>query len=69
MNMTLFVERMRRWGLKGGLGILDQGLYSGANFVLGILLARWFSPEEYGAFSAAYSIFLLFSVAQVALIA
>jgi O-antigen/teichoic acid export membrane protein len=69
MNMTLFVERMRRWGLKGGLGILDQGLYSGANFLLGILLARWFSPEAYGAFSAAYSIFLLFSVAQVALIA
>jgi O-antigen/teichoic acid export membrane protein len=69
MNMTLFVERMKRWGLKGGLGILDQGLYSGVNFVLGILLARWFSPEIYGAFSAAYSIFLLFSVAQVALIA
>ena len=69
MNMTLIVERMRRWGLKGGLGILDQGLYSGANFLLGILLARWFSPEAYGAFSAAYSIFLLFSVAQVALIA
>jgi O-antigen/teichoic acid export membrane protein len=69
MNMSLFVEGMKRWGLKGGLGILDQGLYSGVNFLVGILLARWFSPEIYGGFSAAYSLFLLLSVAQVALIA
>ena len=69
MDVSLFMERMKRWGLKGGLGILDQGLYSGVNFLLGILLARWFSPEIYGSFSAAYSLFLLLSVAQVALIA
>ena len=69
MDVPILVEQMKRWGLKGGLGILDQGLYSGVNFLLGILLARWFSPEAYGGFSAAYSLFLLFSVAQVALIA
>lgn len=69
MDMSLYVKRIKHWGLKGGLGILDQGLYSGVNFLLGILLARWLSPAMYGSFSAAYSLFLLFSVAQVALIA
>jgi O-antigen/teichoic acid export membrane protein len=68
-NMKVTLERIRRWGLKGGLGILDQGLHSGANFLLGILLARWISPEMYGGFAASYSLFLLFSTFQVALIA
>jgi len=67
--MNLSLERLRRWGLKGGLGILDQGLYSGANFLLGIFLARWMSPEMYGGFAASYSLLLLFSTFQVALIA
>jgi O-antigen/teichoic acid export membrane protein len=39
------------------------------NFVLGILLARWVSPNQYGGFAVAYSIFLLISTLQVALIA
>ena len=68
-GLASFANTIYRWGLKGGLGILDQGLYSGVNFLLSILLARWVSPEMYGAFSAAYSIFLLISTAQVALIA
>lgn len=69
MDMTLFVERMKQWGVKGGMGILDQGLYSGVNFILNIIMGRWVSPEMYGGFSAAYSLFLLLSIAQVALIA
>jgi O-antigen/teichoic acid export membrane protein len=67
--MYMSVESVRRWASKGGLGILDQGLYSGANFILSVLLARWLSPEMYGGFSAAYSMFLLISTAQVALLA
>lgn len=66
---TRLASAIYRWGVKGGLSILDQGLYSGVNFLLGILLARWISPEMYGRFSAAYSIFLLISTAQVSLIA
>jgi O-antigen/teichoic acid export membrane protein len=31
-------------------------LYSGANFLINILLARWLPPEEYGAFTVAFSI-------------
>jgi O-antigen/teichoic acid export membrane protein len=47
------------WGTKGGLAILDYGLISGSNFVLGVLLARWLSPREYGAYALVFSLFIL----------
>ncbi|MBA2479533.1 MAG: oligosaccharide flippase family protein [Planctomycetes bacterium] len=43
---------------KGGLSVLDQGLFAGANFVINILLARWLAPNDFGAFTLSYSIFL-----------
>ncbi|HEV2397360.1 MAG TPA: hypothetical protein VGS27_10505 [Candidatus Sulfotelmatobacter sp.] len=54
-------QKLARWTAKGGLAILDQGLISGSNFLIGILLARWLVPAEYGAFSLAFSVFLLLS--------
>lgn len=54
-------KKLARWGTKGGLAILDQGLISGSNFLIGILLARWLVPAQYGAFSLAFSVFLLLS--------
>lgn len=54
-------RKAARWATKGGLAILDQGLISGSNFLIGILLARWLVPAEYGAFSLAFSVFLLVS--------
>ena len=48
-----------RWAKKGGLAALDQGLFSGANFLVNILLARWLAPKEYGAFAVALSVFYL----------
>ncbi len=65
----LYLNRAAHWAFKFGYGILDQGFYSGANFLLSILLARWISVEAFGAFSAVYSIFLLVATLQVALIA
>jgi O-antigen/teichoic acid export membrane protein len=56
MNMTL--ERIKRWGVKGGLSILDQGLFSGTNFIVSILLARWLPASSYGAFSFVFAIYL-----------
>jgi O-antigen/teichoic acid export membrane protein len=53
--------KFARWITKGGLAILDQGLISGSNFLIGILLARWLVPEQYGAFALAFSVFLLLS--------
>jgi O-antigen/teichoic acid export membrane protein len=46
------------WAGKGSLALLDQGLISGSNFLIGILLARWLVPEQYGAYALAFSIFL-----------
>ena len=68
-SMREAIKILKHWGAKGGLGVLDQAVFSGSNFFLGVLLARWTSPDTYGTFSASFSIFLLFSTFQVALIA
>ena len=47
------------WISKGILAVLDQGLIAGSNFLVGVLLARWLAPEQYGAYALAFSIFLL----------
>jgi len=49
------------WVGKGVLAITDQGLLSGSNFLLGVLLARWLTPNQYGAFALGFSIFLFLS--------
>jgi len=54
-------KKIVRWATKGGFAILDQALISGSNFLIGILLARWLIPAQYGAFSLAFSVFLLLS--------
>ena len=54
-------RKLGRWVTKGGLAIVDQGLISGSNFLIGILLARWLMPDSYGAFALAFSVFLLLS--------
>ena len=53
---------------KGSLAILDQGLISGSNFLIGILLARWLAPDQYGAYATTYSIFLLVTLLYQALL-
>lgn len=53
------IELPTPWAKSGAFAILDQALFAGANFLANILLARWLSPEQYGAFAVAYSAFLL----------
>ena len=48
-----------RWLKKGFWAVTDQGLFAGSNFILNILLARWLTPSEYGAFGIAFAVFLL----------
>jgi O-antigen/teichoic acid export membrane protein len=43
------------------MAILDQGAYSGSNFILNILLARWLTQGDYGAFSVAFTVVLFLS--------
>jgi len=56
------------WVAKGGLAIIDYGLISGSNFLLGVLLARWLAPEQYGAYALAFSIFVLVAFLYQALL-
>jgi O-antigen/teichoic acid export membrane protein len=56
--MNIWMNRLRSWSLRGGVAVMDQGLFSGGNFILNILLARWLSPVDYGAFSVAFAVFL-----------
>jgi O-antigen/teichoic acid export membrane protein len=51
-------QKLIPWAMKGGLAILDQGVFSGSNFVISILLARWMSAEQYGTYAVAFAIFL-----------
>ena len=46
---------------KGFLALLSQVLISGMNFVLSLLLARWLEASQYGAYTLAFSIFLVVS--------
>lgn len=47
---------------------MDYGLISGSNFLLGVLLARWLAPEDYGAYALAFSIFILIAFLYQALL-
>jgi O-antigen/teichoic acid export membrane protein len=47
------------WATKGALAIGDQTFFAGTHFLLNVLLARWLTPVEYGAFALAYSVFVL----------
>jgi O-antigen/teichoic acid export membrane protein/thymidylate kinase len=54
----------RSWLQKALLAVLDQGLISGSNFILAILLARWLRAEQYGAYALSFAIFVLCSFLQ-----
>jgi len=54
------------WLGKSFWSVLDQGLFSIANFAANILLANWLSKSAYGAFSVAFSYFLLLAIFHTA---
>ena len=53
------IDRIRRLLRRFGWGFGDQALSSLENFLLGILVARAVGAEEFGAFSLAFSTYLL----------
>ena len=59
MSRKFITGKLIPWMMKGGLAVLDYGLISGSNFLLGILLGRWLSPDHYGSYALAFSIFIL----------
>lgn len=62
------VPQIRSLVYKGGIAITDQGVFSGSNFVLNILLARWLSDSDYGLFVLIYSLIIFISGFHNALI-
>ena len=60
-RVGLGISRLRHWGLKSSLALLDQGLFSGSGFLVNLLLARWLGPASYGAFAVAFAVFLFIS--------
>jgi len=54
-------ERLRFWGIQSTVSLLDQGLTSGAGFVLNLFLARWLTSEGYGIFALAFASLLFIS--------
>src|SRR5437763_14425678 len=58
------IANIKRWAGKGSLALIDQAFISGSNFLVSILLARWSSAPEYGAFAVAFAIFFLLSQFQ-----
>jgi len=51
-------QKLIPWAMKGGLALLDQGVFAVSNFVISILLARWLSPEQYGMYAVAFAVLL-----------
>jgi O-antigen/teichoic acid export membrane protein len=47
---------------------MDQGLFAASNFTLTVLLARWLTIEDYGAFTVAYAVFWFFGSFHTALL-
>jgi O-antigen/teichoic acid export membrane protein len=56
------LRRLVPWAAKGGFALVDQGLISGSNFLVSILLARWLARDQYGAYAVAFGIFVLLAV-------
>ncbi|MBD3391122.1 MAG: hypothetical protein GF418_03615 [Chitinivibrionales bacterium] len=66
--MSTRTARALSWANKGLWTVLDQGLFAGSNFLMYILLARWLNPTEYGAFTVAFTVFLLVGTAHTGLL-
>jgi O-antigen/teichoic acid export membrane protein len=60
--------KLMPWVSKSGFALADQGCISGSNFLLSILLARWMSATDYGAYALAFSIFILLSLTYMSMV-
>jgi len=64
---TLF-RKFLPWARQGTLTIIDQGLISGSNFLISVLLARWLTAEQYGGYAIAFGFFVLLQLVYQSLV-
>jgi O-antigen/teichoic acid export membrane protein len=57
-TLEMIPDQLRSWGIRSGISILDQGLTSGAGFLLNLFLARWLASDAYGAFAVTFATLL-----------
>ena len=58
-RIASYIKRYRGLVMKVSSALTDQAVFAGSNFTINILLARWMSPNEYGAFVLAYAWWIL----------
>lgn len=59
-----WLDGLATWTTRGFWAIADQALFATSNLIINVLLARWLSPREYGAFVTGYVVLLLVGVAH-----
>src|SRR6202140_2571841 len=57
-----------RWLGRGTWAVTDQGMFALTNVALNVLLGRWLTSDQYGAFAVGYSLFLLIGAFHTALL-
>jgi O-antigen/teichoic acid export membrane protein len=62
------VRQHRQWLSKGFWAVTDQALFALTNFTVSVLLARWLSKSDFGAFAVAFSVLLLMGTVHGALL-
>ena len=63
-----WMDGLAYWTTRGFWAVVDQALFAISNLIVNVLLARWLSPREYGAFVTAYVVLLLVGVAHSSLL-
>lgn len=59
---TISLRRQNRWFVwvvKSSLAVFEQALIAGSNFLLNVLVARWLTAEQYGAYAVAFAVYAL----------
>lgn len=64
---------LRRFDLRGkaatgSFALADEFLFAASQLILNVALARWLTPLDYGAFTIAYTAFLLLGTAHTSLL-
>jgi O-antigen/teichoic acid export membrane protein len=59
---------VRRWVAKASWAVADQAFFALSQFAMSIMLARWLTPPEYGAYAMVYGVFLFIASLHTSLL-
>ena len=69
LEHTAAPKFLSSWITRGSWAITDQALISGSNLLVSLLLARWLTAKEYGAYAIAFTLFMFIATLYNALLA